>query len=219
MTQKYLFADECGNFDFSAKNDASRYFILATVVLTDCSVGSELLNLRRQLARRGELLDIKHFHASQDKQWVRDKVFGVLADAHFRVDATILEKRKAFPAVRKSDAYFYQHAWWNHMRRVAPAVFTGDDDPLIVASSLGSNAKQHSFHSAVKEVMAQVIRAATPHVAFWPCASEPCLQVADYCAWAIQRKWEAGDARSYELIKNRIGSEADLYASGTTYYY
>jgi len=25
-------------------------------------------------------------------------------------------------------------------------------------------------------------------------------KVADYCAWAIQRKWERDDLRSYELI-------------------
>jgi hypothetical protein len=30
-----------------------------------------------------------------------------------------------------------------------------------------------------------------------PHMSDPCLQVADYCTWAIQRKWERGDERSH----------------------
>jgi hypothetical protein len=37
--------------------------------------------------------------------------------------------------------------------------------------------------------------------------SEPCLVVADYCTWAIQRKWERDDQRSHELIAGKIASE------------
>jgi len=50
-------------------------------------------------------------------------------------------------------------------------------------------------------------------------AADPCLQIADYCAWAIQRKWERQDLRSYDLIRAKIRSEYDLWAKGTDYYY
>jgi hypothetical protein len=48
----------------------------------------------------------------------------------------------------------------------------------------------------------------------WPSASDPCLWVADYCTWAIQRKWERGDTRSDDLIKDRIRSEFDIWERG-----
>ncbi len=54
---------------------------------------------------------------------------------------------------------------------------------------------------------------------FWPSGADPCLQVADYCAWAIQRKWEKGDARSYDLIKDRITYEYDLWKKGEIHHY
>ena len=56
-------------------------------------------------------------------------------------------------------------------------------------------------------------------VAFWPSNSDPCLQIADYCTWAIQRKWEKNDSRSYDLIKDKIVSEYDIFRFGSTYYY
>ncbi len=56
-------------------------------------------------------------------------------------------------------------------------------------------------------------------VAFWPAESDPCLQVADYCVGAIQRKWERGDHRSYDLIKDKIETEFDAWAVGTRHYY
>lgn len=56
-------------------------------------------------------------------------------------------------------------------------------------------------------------------VDFRPSACDPCLQAVDYCAWAIQRKWEKSDTRSYDLIKDRIKYEYNLWGNGTKHYY
>ncbi|HEY5286242.1 MAG TPA: hypothetical protein VIJ50_03970 [Solirubrobacteraceae bacterium] len=44
--------------------------------------------------------------------------------------------------------------------------------------------------------------------------SEPCLVVADYCTWAIQRRWEREDQRSHELIADKIASEVQVAPPG-----
>ena len=54
---------------------------------------------------------------------------------------------------------------------------------------------------------------------FMPAASDPCLQVADYCAWAVMKKWERGDNRSFDLIKDRVTYEYDLFRTGKDHYY
>ena len=43
------------------------------------------------------------------------------------------------------------------------------------------------------------------------------LQVADYCAWALHRKWEREppDTRSYTQIRNKIATEYDLLGNGS----
>lgn len=51
-------------------------------------------------------------------------------------------------------------------------------------------------------------------------ASNLWLQVADYCAWAIRRKWEHGDLNSFARLKRRLSApEYDLLKSDTTTYY
>lgn len=97
--RKYVYADESGNFDFSHKPNASRYFILTSVVIDDHTIESDLLELRRELAWNGVYLP-RPFHASEDKQQVRDKVFDILKGHDIRIDATILDKRKAQPSIR-----------------------------------------------------------------------------------------------------------------------
>ncbi len=217
MAERYVFSDEAGNFDFSRQSGASRYFILGTVTANDCHVGDQLLQLRREMGWRGTHLD-KVFHATDDPQAVRDEVFGILARGDFRIDATILEKRKAQPHLHHESA-LYKMAWFLHFKHVAPLIAGPDDRLFVVASRLGTKKKRGSFHTAVDDVVDQVSPCASHRVAFWPAESDPCLQVADYCVWAIQRKWERDDSRSYDLIKDKIKSEFDVWSIGRRHYY
>jgi len=49
MARLFVFADEAGCFTFNREPNVSRYFILCTVVMDKCSVGTDLLDLRRRL--------------------------------------------------------------------------------------------------------------------------------------------------------------------------
>lgn len=179
------------------------------------------MELRRELAWNQMGLDT-FFHASEDKQDIRDRVFPLLQEHHFRIDATILEKAKAQPQIRHSEEYFYQLAWYLHFKYVAPRITRLHyKELLVVSASVGTKKKRAGFRQAVDDVVSQVARSTTCRVACWDCASEPCLQIADYCCWAIQRKWESAgaDIRSYDLIKDKIASEFVPFRGGKVSYY
>jgi hypothetical protein len=216
MADRYVFADEAGNFDFSRQPGASRYFILCTIASTDCDVGDALLSLRRELGWRGLHLD-RVFHATEDPQAVRDEVFALLAGMDCWVDATILEKSKA-QAHLKDQAQLYKMAWFLHFKKLVWHM-SSSDRLFVAASSLGTKKARHALHAAVDEVVLQLSPCRSHRVAFWPADSDPCLQVADYCTWAIQRRWERGDERSHALIAPKIRSEFDVWQRGQEHYY
>jgi hypothetical protein len=216
--RQYVFADEAGNFDFSRHASASRYFILCTVTLTDCAIGTQLLELRRDMAWRRSSLD-GELHASTDAQGVRDEVFALLQKVDFRVDATILEKAKAQPQTHTTDTRFYKYAWLYHFGYVAGKILGAKDELFLSAASVGTKARGSAFREAIEDVAQQVSPALDHRVVFWPAACDPCLQVADYCTWAIQRKWERADDRSFKLIKSKVKSEYDLWQIGKKVYY
>lgn len=216
MADRYVFADEAGNFDFSRGPGASRYFILCTVTSAHCRIGDALLSLRRDLGWRGLHLD-RVFHATEDPQPVRDEVFSLLADMDCRIDATILEKSKA-QAHLKDQARLYKMAWYLHFKQLAWHM-SSSDRLFVAASSLGTKKARHALHAAVDEVVLQLSPCSSHRVAFWPADSDPCLQVADYCTWAIQRKWEREDERSHALIAAKIRTEFDVWRLGATDYY
>lgn len=210
--------DEAGNFDFSLRQGASKYFILTSVILDDCSAADALMDLRRQRVWEGHSLT-DAFHCTTDKQLVRDQVFALIAQMNIRVDATIFEKRKTIPA-RQSMREFYKLAWYQHASHVIPLAVDNKDELHVVAASLGTKRDQIQIGGAIRDVVNQCGRTQdTTHVSHWPASTDPCLQIADYCCWAIQRKWEGSDARSHILINHLIRTEYDRWSKGRVNYY
>lgn len=189
--------------------------------MEDDTVASSLLTLRRRLAWQGAELG-EYFHATTDKQPVRDAVFETILQHPFTVQATIMEKSKAQPQVRQTKPRFYQFGWFYHFKHGTGDQFGTDTTALVTAASLGTRRERAAFEEAVDDVMRQTMRAKEWRTDFIPAHADPCLQVADYCAWAIQRKWESPnqrDTRSYDLIADRLTYEYDLWERGTVHHY
>lgn len=214
--RKQIFADESGNFDFSGNPSASRYFILTTALVDDVNLVSELRQLRETLAWRYEKWG-GVFHATEDPQAIRNQVFETLKKYEFRIDATILDKRKTMPRLRPTEARFYKYAWFYHMKYLAPKIASMSDELLVVAAAVFG--KKVNIRSAIRDVIKQTSPIKDFRCVVWPAGVDIRLQIADYCCWAIQRKWERGDSRSYDLIKDKIRSEYNLFGSGSTLYY
>jgi hypothetical protein len=218
MDRICVYADESGNFDFSRHPSASRYFILTTVTFVNHAISTALLDLRRELAWSGVDLSAD-FHATEDQQAVRDEVFRVIGEHDFRIDVTLIDKPKAQVHIRSSDERFYQYPWYYHMKKLAPQIVRPNGELFVVAASLGTKAKREAYYEGIRDVMSQVSPTTEFRTACWPAAVDPALQVADYCSWAVQKKWERNDLRSYDLIKPKIASEFDLFRRGTRLYY
>jgi hypothetical protein len=219
MASVHVYGDEGGDLVFKPPGSGvSRYFVIGTVALgADCSIGHRLLDLRRTLAWEG--LSLPEFHAANDKQHVRDRVYALLTDADLRFDVTILDKRKAREDVRSDPLYFYKLAWYLHLKYVAPRIVGPYDELMVVASSLQISKKKAAVARTVREVVEQVSPTATSRTGFLPAMSDPCLQIADYMTWAVQRKYELGDHRSYDLIGSKIASEFQPFFDGANVYY
>ena len=75
MKTLFLFIDESGNFDFSPKG--TKYFVLTCLSsFKPIEDRQKLLQLRYDLL--ADSTDQEFFHATEDKQIVRDKVFEII---------------------------------------------------------------------------------------------------------------------------------------------
>ena len=96
----YLFLDESGNFDFSPKG--TKFFILTGLATFDPILKrEELVRLRYKLLSEG--IDEEFFHATEDKQSVRDEVFSFIASlgATYEIHSIAARKNRANPSLYK----------------------------------------------------------------------------------------------------------------------
>lgn len=222
MIKRFVYADEAGCFEFSRKQNVSRYFIVCAVSIDDPTAGNKLLDLRRELVWKGEKLG-EYFHCCKDRPQVREHVFQLISSLDVRVYAQIMEKSKAMPKIRPSRERFYQYGWFYLFKHVARLIVSRDTQLMVTAASLGTKKEKVNFTAAVEDALSQTVPLKREQwvTDFPEAAADPCLQIADYCAWALQRKWESGekDLKCYEIIRKKIMYEYDFFHRGTQHYY
>jgi hypothetical protein len=104
MDNLYIFIDVSGNYDFSPKG--TKYIVITSLICDDVSPGIlELHTLKHDIISQG--VNIEYFHASEDRQAVRDSVFDVISHlGRNRIDSLIVEKRKTAPSLRPLNRFY-----------------------------------------------------------------------------------------------------------------
>jgi len=215
----YIFLDESGDFNFTLSG--TRFYTLTTVTLVrPFHLETALASIKLDLIEQGD--NIHCFHASEDRQAVRDKVFQAIAGrlGALRIDSVIVEKRKTQLHLKPEET-FYSVMIGYLLRYVLEqhdlALYA---EVIVMTDSLPLKKKREAFEKAIKTTLSTMLPAETKYrVLHHPSQSCFSLQVADYCNWAIFKKWERSDVRSYDIIKPAVKSEFDIFRTGETFYY
>lgn len=215
----YIFLDEGGNFDFS--NKGTKYFTLTALTRVRPFSGyEELTELKYDILEEG--LDLQRFHATEDKQHVRNRVFGIICNhlSDFRLDCIVAEKRKAQPHLQDF-AHFYSIMLGYLLRYVLKNHdLIQYKQIVIISDSLPDKKKKNHTIKTIKSTLNRFVPWGFKYTLLHhDSKSNFYLQVVDYCNWAIEKKWKDGDLRSYDLIKGAIRSEFDIFRTGTESYY
>lgn len=211
----FAFLDESGNYAYT--RDQGNFIVYCAVVTTTPSLFCHDLSLLKyECHAEGNCLE--RFHAAEDRQAVRDRVFGILSGSTgFAVHSIILRKNKANPVLRKYGVY--STAYKTLLRYL---VGSGKMDRVcITVDTVPDKSQRATLQKTLQARAAEVLNArGIPFtIEHHNSSAHSLLRVADYCAWAIYKKWHANDLRSYDLIRGRIRNEFDIFAGGDTEYY
>jgi hypothetical protein len=227
----FMFLDESGNLDFTLKG--TKYWSLTAFCTFHPRGGKgNFLDLLYTLADDG--IGQECFHASEDKQTVRDQVFSLinsLTDEH-EIHCVIAEKRKANPSVykrmrlkngkpRTENDYsrFYRIVCKAILKYVFGCPRFDKATKIVIVLSAIFNKEKHDYIRGALQIELKASAKSKFHIYFHQNRADLNCQIADYCGWAIARKWESGDTRSYELIRKNIKNEFDMFSKGPSTYY
>jgi hypothetical protein len=184
-----MFLDEAGNLDFSA--NGTRYFLLSSVTRErPFKACKELIELKYDFVELG--MNIEYFHAAEDTQAVRNRVFEIIGRdlEGVRIDTLIVEKSNVMPEHRTEDQ-FYPRMLGFLLRFVLRHYSLKDYREVIVFTDrLPMQRKRAANEKAVKVVLARRLAHLSRYrVLHHDSKSNQDLQIADYCNWAVYRKW------------------------------
>jgi hypothetical protein len=223
----YIFIDESGNFDFSKKG--TKFYTFTALMTSEPTRYVDLIKNTQFDLLGGRLcpgldqiyLDqklCKHFHASEDKQAVRDVFFDIINRMDsIKVISIVVRKNRTNPSLHEPPKVYSSFLKYLMRYVVRACVFS---DLMIFIDGYAASNKKGIF----KQAIVSEISAITPKIKYriyHPDSASFChLQVVDYINWAIYKKWESNDLRSYELIKDKLKSpELDIFVRGNTEYY
>lgn len=202
----YVYLDEAGDLDFA--RSGSRFFLCGVLVTYDpWPLMDAIGRLREELFRGGFIPQA--FHATEDKQKVRDRVFQTITNTGgFEVNIFVVEKSDV-PLSHRDLLKFYAFITDFALRMVLQ--WHPTDAPIfIVTDALPVQSKRGAIVKGLKASLSAIVPDRYFEIEHHSSGTQACLQVVDYVTWAVFRWFERGDDRSYVLIRNFIRREMRL---------
>lgn len=209
----FAFLDEAGEYTFHSKSGA---YLVYTGIITAIPTlfSQEFAALKYELLAQGHC--VERFHASEDKQAIRDRVFDILAASNdFAIHSIVVRKNRINPSLYKHGVYSVAYR-----AMLKYLVGRGNIERVhIIVDTVPDRQQQTALKQTLKQRAQQAMGKIPFSIDHHSSAAHTMLQVADYCAWATLKKWQSGDERSYKRIRGKIRNEFDLYRKGETNYY
>lgn len=187
MADIYVFADETGDLGYNSDR-GSQYFGFGTASYISGATPNfdEAYKLRCSLELKGFSLK-EGFHASNDRWFIRNEIFNLIASNPPRFDFTFLNKRNAYAYVKeRGDLHLYGLAWGMHFKTIAQQVASADDTIYSVMGDIQTRSKKREIEQVLRNIASEVPdRKIVPII--WNSRSSWGLQVADYGLWEAQR--------------------------------
>ena len=212
----FLFIDESGNFDFS--DSGTTHFVMACVAaLAPLESAGKLNSLKYNLLSEG--YDISSFHATEDRQFVRDRVFPLI-DGLRNIRAHVIygDKHSAAPSLHSAENLYA--LFGKAIMKFALLDFGKDKYHQIVVifdQSL-TKKKQGAFMAAVKPELKGLGKPF--RIYFHQMKTDANGQIADYICWAKYVVLERNENRPWDSIQQTLKpTSSNIFRYDCTRYY
>lgn len=227
----HFFVDESGDPTFYdakgnlivGKEGVSKILLLGFIKTDDpVTIRKELEKLRKDLSKDKYLQGVPSlskslisFHAKDDSPEVKQAVYKTIVDLKFTAEIIV---------ARKIQNIFNKNHHRNENEFYDDLVSKLFQNKLHISSLneiyfavRGSRLRQQPLENAIKKAVERFESRwktkVTSQINIYPQSpsGEPCLQVADYINWAVQRAFVKRDMRFYKFTEDKISYLVDIY--------
>jgi hypothetical protein len=189
--------DESGNLDFGAKG--TKHFVLTAVEsYLPVQSAKNLQELKYQLLL--DNLDVEYFHASEDLQIIRDKVFTAISQLKAGLKIHYAYAVKQELAVNdKNSAALYAKLGAKIINKLDLRKIKDCAQIILIFDKTLNNRDEKAFLGQIKPLLKKIGK---PYqIYFHKTAADFNAQIADYCSWAKYVALERNENRPLEALK------------------
>lgn len=196
---KYIFIDESGDLGF--KKASSKWFLFAVVIIDDSRA------LERIVKKVWKTLKNKksgELHATHDSNKTRQKLLEIVGDLENIEIVSILIDKNTIKNQRNKN-YLYNYTLYSSIDVLFEREMIDKNESIYIyidkkdTKKLISDSLINNFLNHLKVKYKNIIS-----ITLQSSHNDKSLQVVDFIAWAIFRKYERKDEIFYNLIKDRI---------------
>lgn len=202
-----MFFDESGNFDFS--DLGTKHFVVSSYTTTSPSdMVDDLYNVKYSLLSQGH--EQECFHATEDKQFVRDSVFKIISKSLGIYDFVSIQKNK-LQKDNRNKKYLYTTCVKVLLKKILQReVNIGNTyKQIVVVLDKILTKEERGYTNGV--MRSELKRFNTVfHIYFFQTKSDCNAQFADYGSWAKYVSLERSEMRPLSAISCLVSSDTDL---------
>lgn len=205
MPTFHVHADESGSLKFSDRS-LDHFVFAAAWTYEPAQVARELREFRYELLRDGK--DLERFHARKDNPWRRYEVIDRIAnDASWHFAAVVVQMGKVYGELQDKRKFYGQFMPYVLKFPLRGRVRADTDRVVIYTDQLPMNKQRKGVKKAIhRSCAAELDDDITFHMYHHCSESNAWLQVADYCAWSVMRKYEHDDSSYYDRLRPRLAA-------------
>lgn len=214
--------------------DSRKFFFLGMISCTDpVSLAQSIEDLRKSVLSNPLYSSIpsmqaeakktaKFFHAKDDHPEIRAKVFELLVGEDFKFFGVVKDMRSVLDYVRRrnkmdGDHHYHPNELYDLMvRMLFKQRLHKEDHYTIYFARRGKRDRTKALRNQLEKTRQDFLNEhaldLNPTLDIVPCNSwdQPCLQVADYCLWALQRCYEKFEDRFLKSIWSKVSLIRDV---------
>ena len=110
--------------------------------------------------------------------------------------------------------HFYPAMLGHLLNRIMPMELNiaGTEEMIVITDTIPVNRKRRAVEKAIQSALA-ALQPVKYRILHHQSRSHYGLQIADYCCWALFRKWQKGESLWYDRIKPAVRNEFKIAAN------
>lgn len=208
-----IYVDESGDLGFGQK--ASRYFVLAALVVWDEQTIRRCFKKIRQRKLKKSLRDVPEFKYNNTKGLIKNRILQCIADCNLDIAYAVLRKDQVHSRLRDKQQIVYNYLAGSLISSITNQYAIEGCIYVCMDKSMYNLQRDLFDDHLAYRMFDNGVPCATPldqlvieHV---DSRTEPCIQAADFAAGAVHQRYRENNDIYYNIIEPKTTIALDFF--------